>query len=225
MAGKRQKPRNQLQDRRSSRMGGLLVLPSRTREKRWTRAELEGMTRDQLRRLATDAGIPKARLKQDQVEAILASDDGLASAFLPPLPEIQWPEGADWHDLTVLRWRDIWASDVAQVWDRNGDMGRLVRYIITFDNWVKMKQATSGREVVRGSHGTMRANPLFRVLTGLELDLKAAEEKLGLTPMDRMRLGIEFGGAARGIEDARKLLEDQGMPADAFTVPDGWEVT
>ena len=225
MAGKRQKPRNMLQDRRAERVRGLVVLPSRSRERRWSRAELEGMTRDQLRRLATDAGIRKTRLKQDQVEAILASDDTLASVAPPPMPEMNWPEGIGWDPLTEQRWGEMWSSDVAQVWDRKGDFGRLLRYILSFDNWVKLKAVTSGREIVRGAHGP-RANPLFRVLAALELELKFAEEKLGLTPLDRMRLGIEFGGATAGIDSARRILEEQGVAADSFdALPAGWEVS
>lgn len=224
MAGKRQKPRNLLQGHR--KVKGLIALPSRTQEKRWTRAELEAMTRDQLRELAAREGVSKNGLKGDLVERLLANDDTLASADMPRLPVVEWPEGKGWHAQAEVRWREIWASDVAQIWDRNGDMGRLVRYILNFDQWLKLTEAIAGREVVRGSRGQVRANPLFNVRIGLELELKAAEEKLGLTPMDRMRLGIELGGAARGLDDARKLLEEQGMGMDSdFGAPEGWEVS
>ena len=225
MAGKKQKPRNMLQGHR--KVPGLVALPSRTQEKRWTRAELEAMSRDQLRELAANSGLSKNGLKADLVERLLDSDDRLASADMPALPVLTWPEGKDWHAQSVVRWREIWASDVAQIWDRRGDMGRLVRYIVNFDAWLKLTESLAGREVVRGSRGQVRANPLFNVRTGLELELKAAEEKLGLTPMDRMRLGIELGGAARGLDDARKLLEEQGMGMEEFdtSVPAGWEVS
>lgn len=208
-------------------MPGLIALPSRTQEKRWTRAELEAMSRDQLRELAARGGLSKNGLKSDLVERLLDSDDGLASAAMPALPAMVWPEGKGWHAQSMERWREIWASDVAQIWDRHGDMGRLVRYIVNFDAWLKLTESLAGREVVRGSRGQVRANPLFTVRTGLELELKAAEEKLGLTPMDRMRLGIEIGGAAQGLDSARKILEEQAGDMDSFDagLPDGWEVS
>lgn len=207
-------------------MPGLIALPSRTREKRWTRAELEAMNRDMLRQLAAAAGLSKNGLKQDLVERLLAADSSLEPAGLPPLPVVQWPEGKDWHAQSRVRWREIWESEVSQIWDAKGDMGRLVRYIVNFDQWLKLTEAIAGREVVRGSRGQVRANPLFNVRIGLELELKAAEEKLGLTPMDRMRLGIEIGGAARGLDDARKLLEEQGQGMDSFeAAPEGWEIS
>lgn len=208
-------------------MPGLIALPSRTQEVRWSRAELEGMSRDALRALAENSGVSKSGLKQEIVERLLAKDGTLASADMPALPVLVWPEGKDWHAQSVVRWREIWASDVAQIWDRHGDMGRLVRYIVNFDAWLKLTESLAGREVVRGSRGQVRANPLFTVRTGLELELKAAEEKLGLTPMDRMRLGIEIGGAAQGLDSARKILEEQAGDMDSFDagLPDGWEVS
>lgn len=206
---------------------GLIALPSRTQERRWSRAELEAMTRDQLRALAENSGVSKNGLKSDLVQRLLSSDDSLVSADMPSLPAVEFQDGKGWHAQSVVRWREIWASDVAQIWDRQGDMGRLVRYIVNFDGWLKLTEAISGREVVRGSRGQARANPLFNVRTGLELELKAAEEKLGLTPMDRMRLGIEIGGAAQGLDSARKILEDQAMGMDSadFGVPEGWDVS
>lgn len=208
-------------------MPGLIALPSRTQERRWSRAELEAMTRDQLRELAENSGVSKNGLKSDLVERLLSSDDSLVSADMPSLPAIEFQDGKGWHPQSRVRWGEIWASDVAQIWDRQGDMGRLVRYIVNFDGWLKLTEAISGREVVRGSRGQARANPLFNVRTGLELELKAAEEKLGLTPMDRMRLGIEIGGAAQGLDSARKILEDQAMGLDSadFGVPEGWDIS
>lgn len=223
MAGKRQKNPRALQGHR--KVPGLIALPSRTQERRWSRGELEAMTRDQLRELAGKSGVSKNGLKTELVERLLSSDDGLVSADMPALPVVEFQEGTGWHAQAVVRWREIWASDVAQIWDRRGDMGRLVRYIVNFDGWLKLTEAISGREVVRGSRGQARANPLFSVRTGLELELKAAEEKLGLTPMDRMRLGIEIGGAAQGLDSARKILEEQSLPADSFDLPEGWEVS
>lgn len=205
---------------------GLIALPSRSQEKRWTRSELEDMTRDQLRELAGNTGLSKSGLKTGLVERLLASGDVLASADMPALPVVQFQDGKGWHPQAEVRWREMWTSDVAQIWDAKGDMGRLARYIVNFDGWLKLTEAISGREVVRGSRGQARANPLFTVRTGLELELKAAEEKLGLTPLDRMRLGIEIGGAAQGLDSARRILEEEAMGMDTdFGAPEGWDVS
>ena len=70
MAGKKQKPRGTLQGHR--KVPGLIALPSRSQEKRWTRAELEDMTRGQLRELAGNTGLSKSGLKTGLVERLLA---------------------------------------------------------------------------------------------------------------------------------------------------------
>ena len=207
-------------------MPGLIALPSRNQEHRWSRAELEGMSRDTLRQLAATAGVSKSGLKGELVARLLAADSSLASVDQPPLPVVVWPEGKDWHAQSHERWNQMWASSISQIWDKQGDMGRLVRYIVNFDSWLKLTEALAGREVVKGSRGQIRANPLFNVRTGIELELKAAEEKLGLTPWDRMRLGVEIGGAAQGLDTAARLLEEQGSPMDSFDLPpDGWEIS
>jgi P27 family predicted phage terminase small subunit len=165
--------------------------------------------------------LPTGGLKSDLIQRLLDADMELS---LPEMPEVTWPDGTGWHPIAKQRWREMWASDVAGSWERNADMGRLARYIIDFDRWLKLSQLMVGRELVRGSRGQVRPNPLFNVLASLEGDLKAAEEKFGLTPLDRMRLGIEIGGAAAGLRDAAEILADQSMSPDEWSIPAGWDL-
>lgn len=227
MAGKRQKPRNLLQGHR--KVKGLIALPSRTREKRWTRSELEAMTRDQLRELAAREGVSKNGLKGDLVERLLANDDTLASADMPPLPVVAWPEkdGAteDWHPLTRARWSDIWASAVARTWDRRAVMPALSRYVIEMDRWYRYNELVLRVPLVKGSTGQMRENPLAARMTVIAAELRATEEKLGLTPLDAMRLGFEMGEAAAGMRKAAEILDSERYEGGGeFGVPAGWDV-
>lgn len=218
MTGKRQKHPGQLQGHR--KVPALVALPSRA-ARTWSREELEGLTRETLRGMANHRGLPIGGVKADIVNRLLAADVDLCS---PDLPIVQWPEGTDWHPLACARWREMWGSDVAASWERQADGGRLTRYILGFDRWLKLNELMVGREVVKGSRGQVRANPLFGVLASLEYDLKATEEKFGLTPMDRMRLGIEIGGAAAGLRDAAEIMAEQTMSPDEWAAPDGWQV-
>lgn len=218
MAGKRQKHPSQLQGHR--KVPALVALPSRT-ERAWSREELEGLTRETLRDMAVKRGLPVGGLKADLVNRLLEADVDLS---VPDLPAVTWTEGTDWHPMARRRWREMWGSDVAGSWEKGADGGRLIRYIVTFDRWLKLSELMVGREVVRGSRGQVRANPLFNVLAGLEIDLRTAEEKFGLTPMDRMRLGIEIGGAAAGLRDAAEIMAEQAMAPDEWAAPDGWQV-
>lgn len=218
MAGKRQKHPSALQGHR--KVPALVALPSRA-DRAWSRAELAGFTRETLRDMAAKRGLPVGGLKADLVNRLLDADADLA---LPSLPAVTWPEGKDWHPLARSRWGEMWESDVATSWERRADSGRLGRYIFNFDRWLKLSELMVGREVVKGSRGQVRANPLFGVLASLEGDLKATEEKFGLTPMDRMRLGIEIGGAAAGLRDAAEIMAEQSMEPDEWAAPDGWQI-
>lgn len=218
MAGKRQKHPGQLQGHR--KVPSLVALPSRA-ERAWTRDELEGLTRETLRGMAAKRRLHTGGLKADLVNRLLEADVDLS---VPDLPAVTWPEGTDWHPMARRRWREMWGSDVAGSWEKAADGGRLTRYIVTFDRWLKLSELMVGREAVMGSRGQVRANPLFNVLAGLEIDLRTAEEKFGMTPMDRMRLGIEIGGAAAGLRDAAEIMAEQAMAPDEWAAPDGWQV-
>lgn len=140
----------------------------------------------------------------------------------PPLPRL--PDAQTWHRLTRARWREMWAGDVAGTWDRKGELGPLYRYILTFDRWLQYDELVRKAPIVKGSMGQLRENPLATRLSVLNAELGRFEEKYGLTPSDRMRLGIELGGAAQGLKTAADLLAEQAGPADDYSVPDGWEV-
>lgn len=50
------------------------------------------------------------------------------------------------------------------------------------------------------------ANPLVGYLTVLLAELRAAETDLGLTPLARQRLGIEYGRARLTVQDLNRAL-------------------
>ena len=208
MAGKRQKRPGTTQGHRPQ--GNLILMPSRGAAHTWTADELGSLTRDALRAMAVQRALSPSGLKADIVARLLAADREFA---LPPLPAVTWPAGTDWHPWARERWNQMWSSDVAGSWDRAGDGGALTRYIFSFDRWMKLSELMVGKEMVRGSRGQVRANPLFGVLATLAVELKLAEEKFGLTPLDRMRLGIEIGGAAQGMKTAEAPGHDAGTPA------------
>lgn len=140
----------------------------------------------------------------------------------PPLPRL--PEGQTWHRIARQRWREMWSGEIAATWDRRADLGALYRYIMTFDRWLKFDELVRKTPLVKGSRGQVRENPLAVRLSMLSAELSRFEERYGLTPLDRMRLGIEIGGAAQGLKTAADLLADESAQASDYEVPDGWEI-
>ena len=63
-------------------------------------------------------------------------------------------------------------------------------------------------------------NPLSNYIAVVEGKIERIEEKFGLTPLDRMRLGISFGEAHRSLADMNADLDDDAgddeyaLPAD-----------
>ena len=215
MVAKRQKHPSQLQGHRQKPV--LTLLPASG----WTRGDLDDKTVAALRELAADRGIQRGGSKAALIERLLR---GASSPTLPPLPPVEWPPGTDWHPYTSKVWRDIWQSSVAGMWDRQAMSGPMTRYVFTLDRWLKLNTLITGREVVKGSRGQARANPLFGTMAGLAYELKQIEEKFGLTPLDGLRLGIEMGGAAQGMKTAADILAEQTMQPDEYALPAGWEV-
>jgi hypothetical protein len=67
-------------------------------------------------------------------------------------------------------------------------------------------------------------HPLGKYLLDLERQLERTEERFGLSPLDRMRLGITFGEARRSLRDLNEELEDEPEDGtDAYELPEGYE--
>jgi hypothetical protein len=62
--------------------------------------------------------------------------------------------------------------------------------------------------VVEGSQGQPVASPLFKVAMALDSEVRALEDRYGLTPAARLKLGIRLGEAARSLEDLARDLDD-----------------
>jgi hypothetical protein len=61
---------------------------------------------------------------------------------------------------------------------------------------------------VLGSQGQYVLNPLYRQMVTLETEIRNLEDRFGLSPMARLKLGVTFGDAARSLADINANLED-----------------
>jgi P27 family predicted phage terminase small subunit len=60
---------------------------------------------------------------------------------------------------------------------------------------------------VRGSKGQQVLNPLARAVATFDAEIRALEDRFGLTPQARARLGVVFGEAHRSLEQINRELE------------------
>lgn len=133
----------------------------------------------------------------------------------PPMPAA--PSGA-WLRSTEKAWADLWASPIAQIIDRKSDMFRLSRWAALLDEWQRAMRGYRRQRLVMGSKGQVMLNPLFRAVLRLEGELRRVEERFGLTPLDRLALGISYAGARSALADM--LAELEGAAGDEFELPE-----
>lgn len=140
----------------------------------------------------------------------------------PALPEAEFPRGQTWHPMVPAMWEKMWTADVAVVWDRRSEEGPAFRYILTFDQWLRVDATLRKSPMGRGSKGQPVASSLWNVRRMLGHELRGLEEKLGLTGLDRLRMGIDIGAAMAGLKQAADLMADESP--EEFEVPSDWEV-
>ena len=119
-----------------------------------------------------------------------------------PVPDV--PDGVTTPEAREL-WSAIWASGVAAYWDRGSDMGGLVRYIKLFDQWIATQLIIRNAPTATGSRGQIRPHPLGATIQRLEHSLRSLETRYGLTPKDRVGLGIDI---AAGIDAGERLMRE-----------------
>lgn len=115
---------------------------------------------------------------------------GELQAAAPATPE----PPADLHADVLLQWQDFWDSQAAQVLADIDlpALHRLFRYRSEWHSVADRLRVIGGGDVVEGSAGQLRMHPLSERLIKLETTITALEDKLGLTPMARARLGISL---------------------------------
>lgn len=125
-----------------------------------------------------------------------------------PAPELPPAAGVGWRRETKDVWRRFWASPVAQTVDRASDWQVVHRWITYVDEWFRCMRVVRRNRLVPGSMGQVRVNPLYTVVLNLEQRIARVEEKLGMTPLDRMRLGIDYAAAQRSLEGLNDDLNE-----------------
>ena len=92
-------------------------------------------------------------------------------------------------------WAAYWASPVASVVDRASDMPAVRRLFTLYDERERCLRSARTSRLVAGSQGQPVLNPLYRHMSTLDAEVRMLEDRFGLTPAARARLGITLGEA------------------------------
>mgnify|MGYP006277068439 CR=1 FL=1 len=108
---------------------------------------------------------------------------------------------------SVRDWDDFWASPVSQLVTPGSDMPALRRLFQLRDERERMwSVVTSGDRVVEGSTGQIRPHPLYDKVGAIDAEVRQLEDRLGLNPQARLKLGVQLGEASRSLADINAAL-------------------
>ncbi len=111
-----------------------------------------------------------------------------------------------WRESTVERWVVFWGSPLASQVEPS-DEGAFRRLFKLYDEIERMWEAieVTGR-VVEGSQGQPRPNPLYKQVQEFQAEARQLEDRFGLSPMSRLRLGITFADAQASLDGLNARL-------------------
>lgn len=98
-------------------------------------------------------------------------------------------------------WATFWSSPLAQAVLPATDGPAVTRLFQLRDASERMTRAIRKEPFVAGYKGQPRVNPLAAFVTATNAEIRQLEDRFGLTPMSRLRLGVTFGEAARSLAD------------------------
>jgi len=154
-------------------------------------------------------GVPKKAADRRQGHG--AQDVGVVSRGVSrPVPAA---DGA-WREATVERWAAFWSSPLASQVE-SSDEGAFRRLFKLYDEIDRLWEAVdaTGR-IVEGSQGQPRPNPLFKQVQEFQAEARQLEDRFGLSPMARLRLGITFADAQASLDGLNLRLAAKVAESD-----------
>lgn len=124
------------------------------------------------------------------------------TAEVPPVPSHLGPIGQD-------VWQFVWSFG-GEFYTPENDLLIITRYCELHERREKLLASMDELGwMVEGQRGESKINPLFRALSDAEAQLLQIEKKMGLTPEDRIRLGLAKMEEKDAFEDWLKKQEDK----------------
>jgi P27 family predicted phage terminase small subunit len=131
------------------------------------------------------------------------------------------PGANDMLSETVEAWDEFWTSPLAGVVIESSDFPSMVRLFELRDEYKRTLSAYRQERVVKGSQGQPVISPLFAAMNGLLKEVRALEDRFGLSPQARLRLSIELGEATDSLDKMnRALMGGDGVESQSPEVID-----
>lgn len=138
-------------------------------------------------------------------------------AALPPRSELGVPDPPTGLLKSSRKlWESYWGSPVASA-ALQVDLAGLERWIVAVDEWTRATKSLRKQRLVDGSMKQPRMNPLAAYAAEREKAILAYEERYGLNPQARLKLGIAAGQARMTAAQLNATLDEHDDPNDDTT--------
>jgi len=143
-----------------------------------------------------EAPDPLAKNKERRPDLIVLPTANVAA----PTPRRHWLKQ------TRTDWQVLWRSQIIGL-VLDSDLPALTRLFDLRDDYARASAEVRANPTTRGSRGQPRLNQSAGRANQLLTQVVAAESAFGLTPKDRLKLGVVFGQAQTSLEDMRAAVE------------------
>jgi P27 family predicted phage terminase small subunit len=109
---------------------------------------------------------------------------------------------------TRKAWERFWGSSLASLVVPDTDLLALERLFTLYDERARALNGYRKARLVRGSMGQVALSPLAKAIQAFDQEIRALEDRFGLTPMARLRLGVQLGEAAKSLKEMNAGLAD-----------------
>lgn len=114
---------------------------------------------------------------------------------------------------SAAAWSALWASPVASTY-LPSDLSALRRLFELLDERERAFEVARDARLTEGSKGQPVLNPLLGYVAELASEIRALEDRFGLSPRARMQLGIAFGEAHRSLDALNAAFLEGADDAD-----------
>lgn len=160
--------------------------------------------------------MPGARKTPETRQRRNTPDIGNAEKAAGPAPTPPHPESRKLLVQTVRAWNEFWASDLSGL-VLTADRPALARLFRMYDLRERMERQLLKQPFVLGSTGQLVSHPAAKEIASLDGRIVALEDRFGITPLARLKLGVTFGQAAKSLEAINAdfdLDEEEDAQAD-----------
>ncbi len=153
------------------------------------------------------------RNRQPRLEVHTGAAPDVALEIRPDVPPYPKRFARGYQQLLLLtrrRWDAFWASDLSMV-VADVDLPLVERLFQRYDErdraYREIRKKDVGR-LCKGSQGQPILHPLLKYIDNCDSEIRQMEDRLGMSPVVRLKMGVALAGANKTIEETNDGLYD-----------------